>query len=109
MSCGKVWCFLSSPAGFVRMELKAKGIVKFIPPRRFGGKYVLQRFVIGVGFECLCPAKIHLANGFLEKKIGQVCPANVRLRRFDSEGTRGKIEFCDRPLRKTTIRPIIPT
>jgi hypothetical protein len=59
------------------------------------GKYVLQRFVIEVVLECLCPAKIHPANGFSEKKIGQVCPAKIRFGRFDSEGTRGTVRFCD--------------
>jgi hypothetical protein len=53
------------------MEFGAKGIAKFIPSGRFGGKYVLQTFVMEVVFECLCPAKIHPANGFLETTIGK--------------------------------------
>jgi hypothetical protein len=43
-------------------------------------------------------------EAFLEKSIGQECPANVGFWRFDSEGASGKIRFCDCRLRKTTIR-----
>jgi hypothetical protein len=77
MSCGGIVAFRGGKVRFVRMELRAQFITKFIPMGRFGGKYVLQRFVIEAVFECLCPAKIHPANGFLEKKIGQVCPAKI--------------------------------
>jgi hypothetical protein len=53
------------------MEFGAKFLTKFTQAIPKWGKYVLQRFVIEVLLECLCPAKIHPANGFLEKKIGQ--------------------------------------
>jgi hypothetical protein len=59
------------------MELRAKGITKFIHLGRFRGKYVPQKFVIEVVFECLCPAKNHPAKPFLEKGIRQGCPVRV--------------------------------
>jgi hypothetical protein len=43
---------------------------------------------------------------FLEKVMGQVCPATVGLGRFDSEGASGKIRCSDCPLRNLTIRAI---
>jgi hypothetical protein len=82
MSCGGIVDFRGGKAGLVRMEFGAKSIPKFIHPGRLGGKYVPQRFIIEVVFECLCPAKIHPANGFSEKKIGQVCPAKMGLGRL---------------------------
>jgi hypothetical protein len=53
------------------MELGAKVITKFTYAIRNWGVYVLQKFVIEAVFECLCRAKMHHANGFLEKKWGK--------------------------------------
>jgi hypothetical protein len=58
------------------------------------GEYVLQKCVIEVVFECLCPAKKHHAKRFLEKSIGQECPTTVGFWRFDSEGVSGKLDFA---------------
>jgi hypothetical protein len=59
------------------MELRAKVSTKFTHAIRNWGVYVLQKLVIEVVFKCFCPAKIQDATGFLEKNIGQGCPANV--------------------------------
>jgi hypothetical protein len=61
------------------MEFGAKILTKFTHAIRNWGVYVLQKCVIEVVLECFCPAKMHHPKRFLEKSIGQECPATIRL------------------------------
>jgi hypothetical protein len=74
------------------MEFGAKIITKFTHAIQNWGVYLLQKCVIEVVFECFCPAKMHHPKRFLEKSIGQECPATVGFWRFHWEGASGNVE-----------------
>jgi hypothetical protein len=91
------------------MEFEAKCIAKSTHAIRNGANMSCPDSSLRWFSSAFVVQKNHHTKPFLEKSIGQECPAKIQLGRFDWKSASGKIGFCDCRLRKTTIGQICPT